>query len=185
MKDSRVAIRYAKALFDLCLEQNLLDRVDQDMRLIGLLYKENRDFRIFLKSPIISQSKKKDVLKGLLGDSVHTLTLSFANLMVKQNREDLIAAVAIAFHGLFKKEKGIISVELVSAEALSDQLRSDIVKVLRQESGNEVELTEKVDASLIGGFVMQVEDRQFDASILTKIKRLHREFNVNVYEKGF
>lgn len=185
MKDSRVAIRYAKALFDLSLEQNLIDQVDRDMRLIEEMYRESRDFRLLLKSPVISQSKKNEVLKALLAESVHAITLKFTALMVKQNREAIIASVATAFHTFYKKQKGIISVEIMSAEALGDKLRNEIVDVIRKESGSEVELREKVNANIIGGFVLQVEDRQFDASILNKIKRLSREFNVNVYEKGF
>jgi len=185
MKETRVAIRYAKALFDLCIEQNLLERVDEDMHLIEKLYDESREFRHFLKSPVISNQKKNSVFKALLESSVHSLTLSFTKLMVDNNRESVIAAVAKEFHSHYKLHKGIVTVELLTSEKMSDILRTDIIDLIEKETGKKVELLEKVNSNIIGGFVIQLEDKQFDASIITKIKRLSREFNINVYEKGY
>lgn len=185
MKETRVAIRYAKALFELCQEQGIVDAVSSDMKMLAGTIKVSNEFKRFLGSPIISDRKKKSILTNIFSGKVHKLTLDFIRLMVENNRESVIGAVASEFHGLYKQLNGIVSAELTTTGVLIPELRDEIVKAIEHEMKASVELSEKTDESLIGGFILEIEDKQFDASILHKIQNLSREFELNTYEKGF
>ncbi|MDL5047619.1 ATP synthase F1 subunit delta [Oscillatoria amoena NRMC-F 0135] len=186
MAESRVASRYVKSLLGLAEEQQALDLVHSDMLLFTRVCNENRAFALMLRSPVIRHDKKRDVLQKIFGGKVHTLTMAFFDIITRKNREPLLPSIAREFHNAYNEYKGIGTAQLVTPFPVDAALRREFEGMVQQISKKkQIELVEKVDADMIGGFVLTVGDRQVDASIRNKLKALKIKFSQNPYVKGF
>jgi F-type H+-transporting ATPase subunit delta len=186
MAESRVASRYVKSLLGLAEEQQVLDHVHNDMLLFTKVCNENRAFALMLRSPVIRHDKKRDVLQKVFAGKVHALTMAFFDIITRKNREPLLPSIAREFHNAYNVYKGIGTAQLVTPFPVDASLRKEIEGIVQQISKKkQIELVEKVDADMIGGFVLTVGDRQVDASIKNKLKALKTKFSQNPYVKGF
>jgi len=181
MKQSKVGIRYAKALFDLTLEQNTLEQALQDMMLILDVYKENRELRLFLDSPIINPAKKVATLQEIFGNKVGETVIAFVTILARKRRETALDDIAREYIHLYKEHKNIKEVVLRSAIALDETTKTRMAAIIKQRTGYIAEFLEEIDPSLIGGFVLKMDDMTFDSTISRELKRLELEFRDNVY----
>lgn len=171
MKSSKVAIRYAQALLELAIENNTLESVSRDMTYLSTVNNENRDFQLLLSSPIIKADKKIAVLNEIFG-AFETVSTAFIALIAKNGRESILPEIAEAFHELVKEKKGIVSVSIVSATALDADVKKQILDKVQATTPGTLEVTEEIDASLIGGFIVKMGDTQIDASVASKLAQL-------------
>jgi F-type H+-transporting ATPase subunit delta len=147
---------------------------------------ENRPFELMLKNPIIKHEKKRNILEKVFAGRVHPLTMAIFDILTRKNREPLLPAIAREFHTAYNIHKGIGKATITSAVPLDAELRSEFENIVKKLSTTDkVELIEKVDKDIIGGFVLNVGDRQVDASIKNKLKALKVEFSQNPYIKEF
>lgn len=182
MSVQRISSRYAKSLLDLADETGKLDKVLADIESFNTVC-ENRDFQLLLKSPIITAEKKEQVFKKLFEGKYDELTLAFLNILLKKGREPLLADIANAFMAQYKKRKHISSVKLTTASPLGDSAKEAIRKKLLESSATDdnLELETAVDPELIGGFVVEIEDKLYDASVAHKLSLLKKEFKDNLF----
>lgn len=185
MSEYRIASRYAKSLLDLAVEQGELEEVNKDMLLFSQMIDENRDFELMLKSPIISHDKKLTILTQVFDGKVNALTMSIFQILTKKHREAYLPQIAAEFHHQYNFNQGIEEATVITTFALDDKLKAEFSKVVEQISKKKVELTEQVDESLIGGFILKIGDRQIDDSVSSKLKALRVEFTKNHYEKAY
>ncbi len=186
MADSRAASRYVKSLLDLALEKNVLDQVHNDMLLFSKVVDENRSFDLLLKNPIIKHDKKRDILEALFKGKVNALTMAIFDIITRKNREPLLPAIAREFHNAYNLHKGITKATVTTAIALDAKQRAEFEAIIKKVSATQqVELIERVDASMIGGFVLHTGDRQIDASIKNKLNAMKVQFSKNPYVKEF
>lgn len=186
MADLRAASRYVKSLLDLAIEQKALENVHDDMVLFAKVYGESKPFALMLRSPVIPHDKKREILAKIFKGKVNNLTMAFFDIITKKNREPLLGAIAKEFHNAYNEYKGIGKATVTSAVPLDSKLRSEFEDLVRKYSEKkQVELVERVDPEMIGGFVLNVGDRQIDASIRNKIKALKVKFSQNPYIKEF
>jgi F-type H+-transporting ATPase subunit delta len=186
MADSRAVSRYVKSLLGLAIEQKVLENVHNDMILFSKTYNESKEFALVLRSPVILHDKKREILAKIFKGKVHSLTMSFFDIITRKNREPLLGAIAREFHNAYNEYKGVGKATVTSAVPLDQQLRSEFETLVRKYSEkNQVELVERVDPEMIGGFILKVGDRQIDASIKNKIKTLKVKFSQNPYIKEF
>lgn len=171
MRGTKSAVRYAKALLELALENNLVDQVMADMKQIIVANNETKDFQSFLDSPIVGSEKKLSILKSLF-PAHQKLTTSFIDLIVNNKREKALAQIADSYISLVKETQGIVSVTLTSAQVLDAATKKEILDKLAVSIKGTLEIEEKIDSSLIGGFIIKMGDTQIDASISNKIKNL-------------
>jgi len=179
----RIASRYAKSLLDLSIEKKILEPINDDMRLLNQVCEENHELVLLLNNPIVSLETKSKVLKKIFEGKVEKLTITFFDIIVKKGREKFLHEVAKAFITQYNEYKHIILAEVTTTFTLTDELRAEVKKVVKEISGKTVELTEKVDESIIGGVVIKVGDRQIDDSISAKLNVLKRDLTENRYIK--
>jgi F-type H+-transporting ATPase subunit delta len=184
MRETRIARRYAKALFDFAEEQNILERVMDDMSLVLQVCKTSRDFTLVLISPIIKFDKKLLIVSKLFEKHLHKVTFLYLQIIIRKKRERYIPDIAKQYIREFKRYKGISTVELKTAYVADDEIKQKILMLLKRFTDDEIELIEKVDKDLIGGFVLNFDDKQFDSSILMQLQQLKRNFDINIYRKG-
>lgn len=175
MSEYRVAGRYAKSLLELAQEKNILDTVLNDMKSFSKVYEENSSLAHALSSPVINSDKKLAVLKQVFEKSFNPLSIQFFDIIVRKNREQYLKAIADGFIEQYNTLKNVAKATVKSATALSEDVLAQITKHIEQQTGKTIQLTAKVDENLIGGLVVQVGDRLFDASIAGKLGKLKNE----------
>jgi F-type H+-transporting ATPase subunit delta len=184
MLDHKVASRYAKSIAGLAQERGILEDVNQDMLLFSHTCKQNRELRAVLQNPIITHDKKAAVIKSLFTGRMNDLTLSLFVLIGKKHREASLEAIATEFHLLYNRMQGVENAEVTTAVPIDDAMRAQFVAAVKQMSGKDkVELKEKLDPELIGGFVLRVDDRQVDDSVRSRLNDLRMLFSHNPYIK--
>ncbi len=179
MRGNRAASRYAKSLLNLSTEKNNVEDVNKDMEMIASTVSENRDLALVLQSPIIKSDKKQAILDTVF-PKVSELTKAFIDIIVAKGRENILGLIAEAFVKQYKVQKGIIVAELKSAIKLDETLKAKILELVNPAK-SEIEVVETIDESIIGGFIVRVDDKQVDASIATRIAELKLEFSKNAY----
>ena len=182
MSIQKVATRYAKSLIDLAEERGKLDRVLEDVESFSMVAK-NRDFALLLKSPVLKADAKWKVFQKLFTGKYDELTMAFLNILLKKNREHYLIEIANEFIDQYKKVKHISTVKLTTATHLSEATIKSIHEKLKASSATDqnVELVTKVNQDLIGGFVIEFEDKLYDASVAHKLSVLKKEFKDNLY----
>jgi F-type H+-transporting ATPase subunit delta len=184
--DPRAVARYVKSLLDLSIDQKVVDDVHNDMLLFSKVVNENRSFALMLKSPVIKHDTKREIMQQLFKGKVNKLTIAFLDIITRKNREPLLPAIAREFHNSYNDYKGVGKAVVTTAVPLDGKLRAEIEKIVKSNSDKkQVELIEKIDAEMIGGFILNIGDRQIDASIKNKLKALKLEFSQNPYVKEF
>ena len=173
----KAGARYAKSLIDLSTEQNALEEIKNDMVLFEKIVDDNSELEAILKNPIVPLDKKAGILNDVFGNKVHEITNSFLKLVVNKGRSAILFDTAKQFISQYNTIKGIVTAEVKSAIALTEANKLEIVSLVKRELGaNEVIIKEQVDDKLIGGFIIKVGDKQFDASISGGLHKLKKEF---------
>jgi len=174
MKATKSAGRYAKALLELALDQNKIEVIESDMQQVLTVAHEAHDFQVFLNSPLIKVDKKIEVIKSLFS-SFDALSISFMELVANNGREALITEIAQAFLNQLKEHRGIVPVTIISAQKLDAATKEQITSKISAAIKGTLEITEDVDPSLIGGFIVRMGDHQIDASVSNQLNRLKQE----------
>ncbi|MDP4280696.1 MAG: ATP synthase F1 subunit delta [Bacteroidota bacterium] len=181
-----IAAPYAKALFDLAMEQPDPEKILADIHLVNNVCAENRTFRLMLKSPIINSGKKLKVIDAIFASKVEKLTLSFLHILIRKNREMFLQDIVAGFINLYKKYKGILTTKLKTATPVTPDIRKAVIALMEKQTGKKIDLVEEIRDELIGGFILEWEDKQYDSSILNDIKKLRLGIaRINLYLKGF
>lgn len=172
MKGTLVASRYAKALLDLSIDNNSLEKVKNDMVELSEICSESKDFSNLLNNPIIHASKKVEIFKALFNGKMEPISLDFMALITKNSRASFIPTIANSFISQYKTHKGIVDVLLTSAQPLDANTKANILEKIKTSVKGEIVLEEKIDPSLIGGFIVKIEDKQIDSSVSSQLTNL-------------
>ncbi len=176
MSEVTIAYRYTKPLLDLALEQGVAEDINRDMELLHDACDTCFELKAVLRSPIIRGYKKHAILKAIFEGKVHPLTLSLFEVIDRRNREEILYTLSEEFIRLYKVHKGIQEVTVVVPMALTDASRESLIAKLTAQLGKQIELTEQIDASLIGGMMIRVGNSLVDNSIRTGLKRMEMDF---------
>lgn len=181
MNESKISVRYSRALFESAVEKNILDKVNQDMMFLAEICKipEMKDL---LHSPVIVPSRKTDILRKMLGGNVEEITFSLLELVVRNGRETFIPAIARVFIHETMKHKGITRSILTTAVKVNPEVKRQITGMISEVFRTEVEFEEYIDAGIIGGFILRVDDNYIDASIKTKLRKISKELKGSTLE---
>jgi F-type H+-transporting ATPase subunit delta len=174
MNDSKISVRYTRAIFQSALEKKILDKVYQDMIFISEICR-TEETKEFLQSPIIIPSKKEEIFHKMLGSNVEDITLSLIDLIVKNGRETFIPAIARNFIHETKKFRGITESVLTTAVTVDEKIRKQITDLISDVFKTNIELKENIDPEIIGGFILQIDDNYIDASIRNKLRKIKKE----------
>ncbi|MCK9421010.1 MAG: ATP synthase F1 subunit delta [Bacteroidales bacterium] len=184
MNISLVAERYARALLEISIGENLLEEVYQDSVLISQTCENSRELCLLLNSPIISTEKKRTIIREIFKNNIHQITLTYLLIMVRKKRESFIPLIATKLVELYKNYKNILTVQFKSPVLPDPDIRKYVLDLMAKYSGKDIDLKAEIDESLIGGFVLTWEDKQYDSSIRREIENLRNAIaRINLYKK--
>ncbi len=175
MSDSRPAIRYAKAILDLAVEKKTTDALEKDMRSIVSTISESSELREMLASPVVHLSQKKNALLEIFKGS-HSITEEAISMLANNKRINMLNEVALKYLILNERLKGQDVAFVTTAVALTPDLEKKVLEQVARLTEKKVTIQNKIDESIIGGFILRVGDLQYDTSIANKLSNLKREF---------
>jgi F-type H+-transporting ATPase subunit delta len=182
-KNSILAKRYAKALFEMALENGILDRVNADMELVANVVSENRELRQLMVNPVVTSLRKQKIFKSVFEKHLDKLSISFLNILIRKGREYEVPEIAHQYLQLFLEHKNIVVAEIVTAIAVNEETSNRIKNLVANLTKKEISVKSKIDPAIIGGFKINMEDYQYDASIRKVIDNMHKEFDKNLFIK--
>jgi len=182
MQNKLVAQRYAKALIDLAIERNELEKTKEDIDFIRASM--TPELRMVMASPVISDKKKTEIFRAVFKDRLSPLTYSFFELVFSKRREWVLPEIAEEFIEKYRQIKGIEIIEITTAVEISDELKKNIrsrFQNLPRFKNKTVEIKSKVNPDILGGFIAQSNDILFDASIRNDLQTIGKQFIENMY----
>lgn len=185
MSAIRIANRYAKSLLDLAQDTKVLETINKEVRELNQLIEEQRDLYLLVKSPIVSEDKKSKIFHQLLEKQVSELMMTFLDVVIRKKREPYLLDIFAAFIEQYNALNNITPVTLTTAVAVGEDFEKAVIELMQKEYNKQtIELTTAVDESLVGGFVLQFEDKRLDASVAHQLEDLRKEFHKNIQFKN-
>ncbi|QNK58294.1 F0F1 ATP synthase subunit delta [Paenibacillus sp. PAMC21692] len=175
-RDTVVAKRYAKALFELASAEGVVSEVEAQLKLIADALKQDEQIGKFLSLPSVDPAAKLAVLKSAFGDRISVLVLNTIQLMISRGRQSIIANVHEAFVKIAGEVLGQAHATVYAARELSEAELAGVVAEFGSITGKKIIAEQSVDPSLLGGIQVRIGDRLYDGSLSGKLDRLQKTF---------
>ena len=187
MKPNILTHRYAKAFLDLAMQKDVVDKCHDDLRLVKNTFENNEELRTLIHQPFLSKERKKNILTRIFKDRTESITIDLLCLLIENNRDEILSSIYDVFHELYLDYKKIAVVAVTSAVDLDDDTINRIVNILKHKivGKDTIEVERNIDKSIIGGFIVRYGDYEYDASVRNTLKRLHSEFEKNLFVKEY
>ena len=183
MIEIKLGDRYANSILVLAQERGQVERVREDFQIIQRVCRSNPDFVNMLESPLIKSDKKQSILDLIFKDQFCDITSNLIEIIVRKKREAHLDDIANRYLFQYDKLHNITRGELRSAYPMTETQVAAVKQLVEREMNTSFEIVQVIDDSLIGGFVLNIGDKQYDASISARLRALKFEFDSNPYVK--
>jgi F-type H+-transporting ATPase subunit delta len=139
----------------------------------------SKEFITFLKSPIIKADKKVSTLKAIFDGKINAITSGFLTIVANKRRESVIPQMAESFIEQYKVQKNILTAVITSAKGLDETTKQQALALVKAQLNGEIELVEKIDTNVIGGFILKIGDKQLDKSVARQLSNLKKQLTTN------
>jgi F-type H+-transporting ATPase subunit delta len=171
---SRAAIRYAKAIYEIADEENFINEIFNDMTRINKLSSDSSDFKNLLSNSIIDNFDKKKAILSLL-EKNNPITEKLLDLLIHNKRVAIITDIASCFIQLYNKNNNIKEAIVITASPIDKDLEKKILSQIKIPAAKSITLTNLIDSSIIGGFIIRYDGKEYNASIKQNLKNLKTE----------
>jgi F-type H+-transporting ATPase subunit delta len=175
---SRLASRYAKAIYDLAHDNKTTDQVLSSMTSIFENISENKELNDFLSNVMISNDDKEAVLNKIFTSSTNEI-VQFFKLLKTNKRFAITKNVAQEYLLLAKKEQNIQDVYVTTAIALDNSLETQVLSVAKQMTNSHINLISQIDPNIIGGFIIRINDQEYNQSVVRKLQLIKKEILIS------
>jgi F-type H+-transporting ATPase subunit delta len=169
-----IAEVYARALFEVARDNDVLDRVHDELGEFADALDENRELQVFLFSPYFSSEEKKDGMKRIVSDADERL-VNFLQLLAERHRMPALFRIRRSFDSMWAEENKLLPVTVTSAVDLDESLVQDIGRSIEEQTGRRVELSSKVDPDVLGGLQVRVGNMVLDATVRNRLEQLRKQ----------
>lgn len=183
---SRVSSRYAKSLISLATELKVLEEVHNDAKSILSDLSTSAELTSMFRSPIISVEKKHSIVSEIYNGKAQQLTVQFLTLLISKKRESGIVDILSSFVEQYRSQKQIGTLTIISASSLTPELKDKLTSEVKVAMGmQDMVVEEKVDQDLIGGFILEYDNKRYDATVKNALERIESSFNKNLYLENY
>ena len=170
---SNISRRYARAFFEIATEQKQIELYYNELNQFASIVSQNKSLSDFLANPVFELASKKGVVESLIAKmKLSGMTVSFLRLLVDKKRIDILNDIVVGYCQLMDEALKKIRVNVKTAFALSDELKSFISSSLEKSMGKTVDMTVEEDPTLLGGLVIGVGDTLYDGSIKNQLNNM-------------
>lgn len=185
MKNTLLIRRYAKAFLDFTIKNKMEEQGLADLELLAETIKGNRELRNILSQPFILRSKKENIMKKVFKDKISDKTLTFIDLMLEKNHPELLPEVFESYQKMYNAYNNIALVTITTVVKIDETTQHKLINFVKHKIEGDIKIINKIDKKIIGGFIINYLDYQYDASIYTKLRKLEALFTDNLYVKGY
>ena len=171
---SEVGTRYSTALFNLADKEKRLEKIHQETQILAGFLKKRAPLHNFLTAPQIRDEEKEKVLKNIWSDKIEKFLLNFLLFLLKKRRVQFFEQIALDFEKLYKEKLGILEATLISVKTVEEKQQEKLIKKLQKETGQKIQLINKLDPALIGGSILILANQVVDYSIRNRLNNLKR-----------
>jgi F-type H+-transporting ATPase subunit delta len=176
----RISYRYANSLLLLSEEKKILSKIFEDAQIIYDALFSSKEFRAVLKNPVLKPKLKKELVKKVFEGKVGSDILSFIDFVIDKNREDILFDIFKEFLNLRDMREGVLRAHVKSAVELSDPMRQKIEQKLAGKTNKKVKADFGIDNSILGGFVVKIQDTVIDSSVKRQLELLRKKFSEEI-----
>ena len=176
MSGTRAAIRYAKAILEIADSKGVASKVSADMTLIAATLSGNAELTHFIQNPLIKTDIKKNVVIEVFAN-VNEVTQSLFHLLLENKRFEILEAIAVEYNKLFDIMNGVEIAKVTTAFPMDAALETKVLAKIATFSNKKVTIENTIDASIIGGFILRIGDKQYNASVANRLQVLKRELS--------
>ncbi|WP_395077938.1 ATP synthase F1 subunit delta [Flavobacterium sp.] len=176
MSSTRTAIRYAKAILDIASSKGLATEVSQDMFLVSSTIKTNGELSTFIQNPTVKVEVKENALLEVFTET-NSVTKSLFHLLFENKRFEILSEIATEYNKLFDEMNGVEVAKVTTAIPMDADLEAKVKAKIATFSNKKVTIENIVDASIIGGFILRIGDKQYNASVANRLQVLKRELS--------
>ncbi|KQB43322.1 ATP synthase subunit delta [Flavobacterium daejeonense] len=176
MAGTRAAIRYAKAILSMADSIGVASEVNNDMILIASTIKGNAELNTFIQSPTTGVDVKEKALLEVFA-SVNGVTKGLFHLLFENKRFEILEAVAVAYADLYDSANGLEVAKVTTAIPMDADLEAKVLAKIASLSDKKVTIKNIVDPAIIGGFILTIGDKQYNASVANRLQVLRKELS--------
>lgn len=172
---------YALALYSLCQEEGIsLSDTYEELKLADKVFSENNEFIVLLSLPTITKDEKKAMLSDCFEGKLSDIVYDFICVMTENNAIMSFSDVFLSFKKLYFEESRIVEVEVITTQQLSDGLYTKLKSALEKKLSKSVILDTKIDTLILGGIVINYDNKQLDASLKTKLADIKKSIDCTI-----
>ena len=185
MKDIMLSKRYAKALFDIAIDSGETETVKNDLDMISAVIAENNELRTIIANPFVSNERKNAIFNSIFQNHISDITKGFLTVLLEKKRGDQIQYIAEQYSELHNAHNNVVIVKVTTAVKMDDETVERIALKMSDKTNRKIKAVNVIDESIIGGFIINMDDYQYDASIKKSIHKLYMSFDQNLFIKGY
>ena len=175
---SKIAVPYARALFDFSVEKNIMHQITADFQNLDTFFNETSELTQYLNSPVVKQEAKREILAKTLKSQINTETFKFLMVLVNRDRISLLGAIINTYLELVYETASIKMIEVSTAAEFSNSQKTTLIQKLKElTNAREIRLVVTEDPSLIGGFLIKTESKVIDFTIKNQLQQLAKHLD--------
>lgn len=176
MSGIRAALRYAKAILEIADSKSVASEVSADMSLIATTIVGNPELMHFIHNPLVITETKKNAISEIFSN-VNPVTQSLFHLLLVNKRFEILATIAIEYNNLFHEMNGFEVAKVTTAFPMDAALEAQVLAKIATFSDKKITIENTIDTSIIGGFILRIGDKQYNASVANRLHVLKRELS--------
>ena len=174
MKESRAAIRYAKAVFSLANENDMSSRVYEDMLFYINVSTNEKSFSEMLANSVINTKSKHDIILSLT-NKTSVLSKNLIGLLISNKRLSILVDVCNAYKSLYEMANDMTKAVVVTAVPITNSIKEAALTKISSISSKKVEINNVIDKNILGGFILRYDGKEYNASLSNKLQKIKKE----------
>lgn len=179
MLTTQLSQKYAKAIFEVAVEENKIAEFGAELSAVGEAVEGHQELKLFISNPQVKAEAKKEVFGKLFKEEVSPLVYNFFMLLIDKRREALLKEISLAYKALANEAQGVVEAKVTVASALSPEQKEKLVKKLEVTTGKKVVIETKIDQSILGGVIVRIGDKLIDGSVVRQMQALKAQLLAN------
>jgi F-type H+-transporting ATPase subunit delta len=175
---SKIAVPYARALFDFSVEKNIMHQITADFQNLDIFLNETSELTEYLNNPVVNQVAKREILAKTLKSQINTETFKFLMVLVNRDRINLLSSVINCYLELVYQTASIKMIEVSTASAFTNLQKNTLIQKLKElTNAREIRLVITLDPNLIGGFLIKTDSKVIDFTIKNQLQNLAKHLD--------
>lgn len=176
--NERVAL-YAASLYDCAVEENQAKDVYESLKIAENVVKDNLDYVKLMNSAALTRKEREALLDEAFNGRIHEFVLNFMKILTDKRAFDILNPCIKEFEKKYLRDNNIQNTTIVTAIELDDDKKNEIIKKIGESSGKTVNAVFRVDASILGGIIIETDNSGIDASVKAKLADIGRHISKN------